>query len=362
MVVNMKTKIIFSMYDLNIGGIETSLLNILKNFDYEKYDVSLFVEKKEGIFLNEVPRCVKIINYNICDSKNIIFRKIKNRLKYIYYSIKYFKKFDCGICYASHRRVGSKIIPKISKKNILWVHGNYWDDQDSFNKFLVDFNIKKYKNIIFVSNALKEKFLKYVKLNNTNIYAFNNLIDYKNMIKLSNEEKIKKEKITFLNVGRHTEEEKNLSMLFNVMKKIKDDGYDFNLFMVGDGIDHNKYKEMVKDLKLTENIIFFGKRKNPFVFYKVADAFLLTSIKEGNPVVFLESKVFNVPIITTDVSDALVDIDNRYGLVSKNSFEDYYNTLKKFLDEGFIIKEKFDVEKYNKDILNEIYNIIDGDK
>lgn len=356
----MKKKIIFTMYDLNIGGIETALINILKNFDYSKYDVTLFLEKKDGIFLNDVPSCVKIINYNLCDSKNIIYRKIKNRIKLILFIIKNYKIYDCGICYASHRRVGAKLIPFISKKNILWVHGNYWNNLNSFNKFIKDFNIKKFNNIVFVSNALKDKFLSYYKTSDSKkLYSLNNIVDYNKMIKLSEEHQIQKNKITLLNVGRHTEEEKNLSMLLKVSKKLLDDGYDFDLLLVGDGLDHDYYKKLVNELKIDKNVKFLGKKKNPFVYYKIADALVLTSKYEGNPVVFLESKVFGVPIITTNVSDAITDIDKKYGLVSKNDFNSYYDTLKCFLDNGFVIKKQFDIKKHNDKVLKKIYELID---
>lgn len=354
-----RKKIIFTLYDLNIGGIEKALINMLKIFDYNKYEVTLFLEKKEGIFLNEIPKNVKIVNYNLCDSKNILYRKVRNRLKLIFHIIYKFKRYDCGICYASHRIVGNRLIPFISKKNILWIHGNYYHDLESFNVFIKNFNIKKYKNIVFVSEALKKRFMEYYNYNDKKLYYMNNLIDYKGMIELSKKEKLKKNKLTLINVGRHTEEEKNLSMLFNVIEKLKNENYDFELLLIGDGKDQEHYKNLVKTLNIDNIVKFLGKKKNPFVYYKVADAVLLTSKFEGNPVVFLESKVFNVPIITTDVSDAKTDIDQKYGLVSKNDFNSYYKTLKKFLDKGFEIKEKFDVEKYNFDIIKKVYELLD---
>lgn len=357
----MKKKIIFTMYNLDLGGIETAMINILKNFDYSKYDVTILVEKKEGIFLSDVPKDVKIIDYNLCDSKNIIFRKVINRLKLIFFIIRNYKKYDCGCCYASHRKVGSILAPLISKNNILWIHGNYWKEnsKEEFKQFFTDFNVKKYNNIVFVSNALKNKFIKQYKKKDKKLYVLNNLVNYKEMLELSNKEKIKKNKLTFINVGRHTEEEKNLSMLFKVCKKLIDEKYDFDLFMIGDGKDHNYYKDLVKELGIDKNIKFVGKKKNPFVYYKIADALLLTSKYEGNPVVFLESKVFSVPIITTDVSDAMIDINGKYGIVSKNDLNSFYKSLKSFLDNGFEIKEKFNTEKYNKNILENIYKIID---
>ena len=41
-------KILFSAYSLNIGGIETALVNLINYLvDQEKYDITLALEKKE---------------------------------------------------------------------------------------------------------------------------------------------------------------------------------------------------------------------------------------------------------------------------------------------------------------------------
>ena len=52
----MKKKIIFCVYSLDIGGIETSLISLLNNLDFSKYDIYLFLVKKEGIFLNSISK------------------------------------------------------------------------------------------------------------------------------------------------------------------------------------------------------------------------------------------------------------------------------------------------------------------
>ena len=53
-------KILFSAYSLDVGGIETALITLLKNIKND-YEITLCLEKKEGIFLNELPQNVKII-------------------------------------------------------------------------------------------------------------------------------------------------------------------------------------------------------------------------------------------------------------------------------------------------------------
>ena len=49
MVNKMKKKLLFFAYDLNIGGIEKALINLLNILDKDKYDITLMLEKKEGV-------------------------------------------------------------------------------------------------------------------------------------------------------------------------------------------------------------------------------------------------------------------------------------------------------------------------
>ena len=74
-----------------------------------------------------------------------------------------------------------------------------------------------------------------------------------------------------------------------------------------------------------------GKKKNPYKYLKNGSCLLLSSIREGYPVVFIESMVFNKPIVTTNVSDAKKDIKGKYGIVVNNDDESIYKGMKEIL-------------------------------
>ena len=57
----MKKKILFIITSLAGGGAEKVLMTILHNFDYEKYDVTLCVVSKHGVYINEQPDYLKTI-------------------------------------------------------------------------------------------------------------------------------------------------------------------------------------------------------------------------------------------------------------------------------------------------------------
>ena len=158
-------------------------------------------------------------------------------------------------------------------------------------------------------------------------------------------------KVTFINVGRHDEKQKKLSRIIEVAKKLKNDEYKFKILFIGEGADTGKYKEMVHKYQLEDIILFLGKKTNPYPYFKISDCALLTSEYEGYPVVFLESFILNVPLITTKVSD-YKEVEGKFGFVTSKDIEEIYDKMKKFMEEGYVIKEKFDVEKYNSDIIN----------
>ena len=56
----MKKKILFTTYDLSIGGVESCLVNLVNNFDYSKYDVTILLQDKKGELLPNVNKEVHI--------------------------------------------------------------------------------------------------------------------------------------------------------------------------------------------------------------------------------------------------------------------------------------------------------------
>ena len=52
----MKKNILFIEEGLGVGGAEKSLLTILENIDYKKYNVDLFLFRHSGTFMNLIPK------------------------------------------------------------------------------------------------------------------------------------------------------------------------------------------------------------------------------------------------------------------------------------------------------------------
>ncbi len=357
-------RILFCAYSLDIGGIETALLTLINELVKKNYDITLVLEKKRGIFLNQIDKNIKIIEYIPNNNKNIVIRKISNFIKRIKFILKYKNRFSFAASFATYSLSGSFIARQASKNNCIWVHSNYMslfsNNKNKFIKFFNDINVQKFKNIIFVSNNAKEVFIKQFSQLEKKCKVINNIIDYERILKLSEEkvEDYKKSYPTILYVGRLTEEDKKISRIIEVAKKLVEDNIKFKVLIIGDGKDKQNYIKKVKELKLEQNIVFLGKKKNPYPYFKKSDFLILTSDYEGYPVVYNEAKILNLPILTTNVSDSKQIIENKYGIVTTKDVENIYANTKKMLEERFKLKEKFDVLKYNKENIKLVEDII----
>ena len=164
----------------------------------------------------------------------------------------------------------------------------------------------------------------------------------------------------FLNVSRHEEESKKITRLILAAEKLKQDNEKFKIILIGDGKDNNLYKNIVQEKELTENVIFLGYKQNPYPYFKIADAFILTSEFEGYPVVFNEAKILDLPIVTTDVSDAKMDIDDKFGIVTEKNVNSIYEAMKKIINESYYIKDRFNAQRFNNEIINKLEILING--
>ncbi len=356
-----KKNILIASYNLDFGGIETSLINLLKNINLDKYKVTLVLEEKKGVFLNQVPKEIKIKEYRVSNIKNALIRKSINLIKRVMFMIKNYKRYHASICYATYSGPCGFVTRTASNNKILYVHSNYYmafdKDEKKTKDFFDNLKINKYNHIIFVSNESKKDLATLYPNLEDKMITINNLIDYEQIIKSSDKKvDIKKtSKKVFLFVGRLDESSKRLTLLFDIAKKCKEENIKAVFWIVGNGPDEKLYKTLVKQNNL-DNVVFFGSKKNPYPYIKACDYLILTSRYEGFPVVYNEAIILEKPIITTiDVSDDYVSIPNRFGyVVDENTI---FDKVKELSLKKEHIKETANFENINKkriDLIEEI--------
>ena len=150
----MKKKLLFTAYNLDLGGIEKALINLLDNIDYNKYDVTLILEKKEGVFLDKINENVIIKELKVSKCKISFIRKIINGFRKFKFSLLNKNRYDFSCCYATYSYSGNKLALIGSSNSMLYVHSNYVDLYKN-DKDLA----KKYTNVLYSEALLQEGIL-----------------------------------------------------------------------------------------------------------------------------------------------------------------------------------------------------------
>ncbi len=125
----------------------------------------------------------------------------------------------------------------------------------------------------------------------------------------------KNEKIHFLYLGRIMRE-KGMDELFESVKALREEGFDFVLDLVG--FFEDEYKVQVEELVEQGIAVFHGFQQNPIPFYEKADCVVLPSYHEGMSNVLLEAASIGRPIITSDIHGCReAVVENESGLLCK---------------------------------------------
>lgn len=384
----MPKNILFVVDNLVMGGITKVITNLLVNLDPEKYNIDLLVLHYYEDMNVKIPEYVNIIEGNkffssvdvsikrIMKEKNVseFFKKlslvislksgrIRNKIVEARKNI-LTKKYDTEIAFSdgfSHIFVANGDTPN----KIAWMHTDISVQNDSKRYYnLVKESLKKMNMSVCVSDRVREVYKSYYDLDDDKIQTIHNIIDVDEIKNKGNEKidiEFSKDAINLISVGR-LESQKNYERFINVHKRLIDDGYKINSYLIGDGLEKEKLENTIKEQKIEDTFFMLGRKDNPFPYVKKADLFILSSILEGLPTVLYESIILGVPCVSTEVAGAREILKDHYGLITENDDEALYCGIKKVLDDKKLLDTyKSEVSMYkseNSDIIRKVEKII----
>lgn len=177
-----------------------------------------------------------------------------------------------------------------------------------FIKLLYRYSYKNFDRIIVQSDEMYKDLNINFNIPGDKLFKINNPVDFKYIEKMCKEElehEFDGGIYNFISVGR-LHDHKGYDLLFLELSKIKN--IDFNLYLLGEGPEEERLKQMAVDLGLKDKVRFMGFVDNPYVFMKNADVFILSSRFEGYPNAVLEALSCGVPVIANNCLEDLKDI------------------------------------------------------
>lgn len=226
------------------------------------------------------------------------------------------------------------------KEHIPYVITEHWtrylDTNYSYTGFLrkkvTEYVVKQAKYILPVSQSLKDAMISN-GLYNANYQIIDNVVDdffYKN------QDKISRSKKRILHVSCFAERQKNIKGILHAIKRVSNERNDFEVIIVGTGIDYESVVEEARNLNVLDTIVHFVGEQTPQQvsdWMHQSDFFVLFSNYENCPVVLLESLACGIPIISTEVGNAHELITSKNGrLIPVGDENALYFNIKWMLD------------------------------
>ena len=320
----MKKTVLFINGHLDAGGCERSLIDVLKNIDYEEYDVDLLLLEHMGDYRDEVPKDVNVILRSIdyafggfisCIKRAIIRKDWFSFFFRIYYVLgnkvnccfwrrleKLFKEVRCNYDIIVAYRPGictelAAFVFQGNKKISWWHHGCMNFSGKSAD--LLGISYRQMDSIVAVSSSSALLVAETFPDIKDKIEVIPNMIvptELYNKSKQFEPKEFQNSDFKIISVGRMSPE-KNMVLCPYIANLLKKSGISFRWILIGSGEEEPKVKNAIEQLDLQNDVIMVGKKSNPYPYIVRADIMVHPSLVESQGITLLESMVLKTPVI-----------------------------------------------------------------
>lgn len=326
--------ILFVIPTLGGGGAEKVLVNLVNNLNRSKYTVEILTLFKCDSNLKFLDKEIKV---RACFGKQFKGNRIVFKLfsrKFLYNRI-IRQKYDIIVSYLEGP--GERIVsgcPYPESKLVNWIHVEQhtlkvascsYRNIDEFKS-----SLNRFAYTVAVSNTVKQDFENILPLNHECKVIYNTL-EVDKIRKLAEESldvDFGDKSINVFSVGRLTDA-KGFDRLINAHARLINEGYDLNLYLLGQGELEAELREQAHKLNVSDTVHFLGFHSNPYKYLSRADLFVCSSRREGFSTAVSEALILGIPVVSTNCSGAteLLGENNEYGIVVENSEDGVYDGL-----------------------------------
>lgn len=366
-------KVLFILPSLGIGGLERVQVTLANALVQNGYDVTVMVltnvtdlrdELDERVhFCYKPPKQhlgnkIPYIRHKLYDDGMWETRASAKQL-YDYYVAD--EHYDVEIAF--FRGTPIKVISGSTNRNavhIAWVHSDFSKAGGFTNNFKsLDEVIAAYRSfdkVICVSKQAAEGFNKAIG-NTGNVITIYNMLPVAEIKRKAQETppvSINKANFHIVLVGHFFDKTKGQSRLINAVCKLRGEGADISLALIGSGRDENLLRDIVNKQKADSFITITDGQRNPYPYIKDADLLVCASYFEGYNLTVAEALILGVPVLSTDCTGPNEILDyGKYGMIVENSEEGLYHGLRQFVENPVLLKEYKEKALQRQDFFDE---------
>lgn len=314
-----KKTIVFFIYQMGAGGAARTFLNILNNIDRSRFNPILVTCDYNGSYEEYLHPDITFIKLKTKRLRSAIFplakliRQVKADL--VFSTIPNYNTIA----------IAGRVLSFTRAKNIVreaaFLGGNPKEDIKLRAYGLL---YRLAAKVIALSGGVKENIINRYKINSEKIRIIYNPVDLETIEDRSTNGEIAPEHVpifsshekVIITAGRLVDDKDHRTMLqafAKVNEQIKS-----KLVILGEGELEKELKSFAKELGIEDRVYFAGFQKNPYVYFKQADVFALSSKREGFGHVLAEALAVGVPVVSTACKPGAIEVlaGGKYGKLS----------------------------------------------
>ncbi len=332
-------RILFVIHDMEEGGAQRVLLNLVNNLDPIKFDISVVALFGGGV--NE-GSFAPHIHYRAVFRKpirgNRIFFKLFSPKSLYRYCVR--EQYDIVVSYLEG--ISARIVSGCNSANtklVSWIHG----EQHTYKNLAASFRSRKeahscyhrFHKTVMVADGVQKDFCRILGFTAPHTVLYNT-IESDKIIKKSFETSdinMHKDGTNLIAVGM-LRPVKGYDRLLRIINRLVKEGYAVHLYILGIGPLEKVLKNYISANNLEEHITMLGYQANPFKYVRNSDLFVCASHAEGFSTAATEALIVGTPVCTVEVSGMkeLLGEHNEYGIVTENSEDALYDGIRTLLD------------------------------
>jgi glycosyltransferase involved in cell wall biosynthesis len=331
----LKKRLLFVTQYLHTGGVEKSLLTLLADLDYEKYDVDLLLFDHSGVLFHMVPPQVNVLpplfqcySTPLLQAVPQLLKEGRVRLLAGKILASVFGKFSSGMGVGVRWAVYRHSLPSMKTRydvaisyidffcnyyvaekvdagrKIVYNHMDYaysqlqgWPCPELERK---SFLLSDY--IVTVAETARKSLESFFPEFAHKIRVIHNRVSTETVRRMSDETGFT-DRYTGLRIATVARlcEEKGVRIALDACAKLVAERYDIRWYLIGNGPLRGELEAKAREMGLQNHFILLGEKSNPYPVMKQCDIYVQPSKTEAHCIAVEEAIALYRPIIVTDI-------------------------------------------------------------
>lgn len=393
-----KKKILFVTQYLHTGGIEKSLLTLLSEIDYRKYEVDLMLFDYSGALFKMIPPQVNVLPPIFEAFSTPLLNAVPELMKKGHYRILIGKLFAAllakfspgigtGLRWSIYRHILQKptehydvaisyidffcnyyVTEKVSAdKKIVYNHMDYTYSQGQGWPCprLEKMAFSQCDYIVSVAEPARQSLVQFFPEYSNKIVVIQNRVSSETVRTMAKEKNVLDELNGPYKIGTVARlvEEKGVFFALESCKILLESGLDIIWYIVGNGPLKDALERKAKDLGIEEHFKLLGEKDNPYPYMQAFDVYVQPSKTEAHCVAVEEAMALCCPIVVTNIPAFQHQIENeRTGLVVDTTPRDIAEGIQRILKSSktrnYLISNLANLHERNKEELDKFYQLV----